>query len=114
LYLSFYINLRGKVSIYINHRKHDELDNLDENVEASPEDITDQHYSEILNLPGRNEKRSKKIREKLGNYVTSLGAGEGFGEIALVSDDTRTASIIADEETDLMVVNKILYARYLS
>jgi len=57
--------------------------------------------------------RSKKIRERLGNFVTSLGAGEGFGEIALVSEDTRTASIIADEETDLMVVNKALYARCL-
>ena len=42
-----------------------------------------------------------------------MGAGEGFGEIALVSEDTRTASIIADEITDLMVVNKALYARCL-
>lgn len=45
--------------------------------------------------------------------MTSLGAGEGFGEIALVSDDFRSASIIADETTDLMVVNKALYARCL-
>ena len=87
------------------------MDNLDENVDTNIEDVTNQHYTEILNLPGKNEKRGKKIRERLGNYVTSLGAGEGFGEIALVSDDTRTASIIADEETDLMIVNKILYAR---
>jgi hypothetical protein len=86
---------------------------LDENVDTNIEDVTNQHYTEILNLPGKNEKRGKKIRERLGNYVTSLGAGEGFGEIALVSDDTRTASIIADEETDLMVVNRVLYARYL-
>ncbi len=86
---------------------------MDENVDTNIEDVTNQHYTEILNLPGKNEKRGKKIRERLGNYVTSLGAGEGFGEIALVSDDTRTASIIADEETDLMVVNRVLYARYL-
>jgi hypothetical protein len=40
-----------------------------------------------------------------------LGAGEGFGEYALISSDSRSASIIADEITDLMVVNKQLYAR---
>lgn len=55
--------------------------------------------------------KSRKLREKLGNYVTSLGPGEGFGEVALVRDDLRTASIIADEKTDLMVVNKTLYSR---
>lgn len=60
-----------------------------------------------------NAEKSRKIREKLGNYVTSLGAGEGFGEIALVSEENRTASIIADEATDLMVVNRNLYARCL-
>lgn len=39
------------------------------------------------------------------------GPGEGFGEVALVRDELRTASIIADEKTDLMVVNKSLYSR---
>ena len=48
-----------------------------------------------------------------GNYVTSLGIGEGFGEVALVSEDTRSASIIADEVTDLILVNKTLYSRCL-
>jgi len=42
-----------------------------------------------------------------------LAAGEGFGEVALVSDADRTASIIADETTDLMIVNKALYKRCL-
>jgi hypothetical protein len=40
-----------------------------------------------------------------------IETGEGFGEYALVSDDLRSASIISDEATDLMVVNKALYSR---
>ncbi|RNA18663.1 cAMP-dependent kinase regulatory subunit [Brachionus plicatilis] len=108
----FYINLRGKVSIYINHQKHDENDRIDWQDSFNADDsvlndsFTDSSFAE-------SAEKSRKIREKLGSYVTSLGAGEGFGEIALVSEENRTASIIADETTDLMVVNKALYARCL-
>lgn len=87
-------------------------DDVNENNESLRES---NEFSDVNQSPNRNsanfQNKNKKFREKLGNYVTSLGAGEGFGEIALVSDDTRTASIIADETTDLMVVNKTLYAR---
>jgi len=31
----FYINLRGRVSIYLNHKKHDDSDNLDNDLNAS-------------------------------------------------------------------------------
>ena len=38
--------------------------------------------------------------------------GRAFGELALLSEDCiRTASIIADEATDLIIVNKDLYVR---
>ena len=101
---AFYINLRGKVSVYINHKKHDENDNVDDEQQHEG-DAIDEHD------PTLDALRAKRLREKLGNFVLSLGAGEGFGEFALVRDEARTASIIADEMTDLMVVNKKLYDR---
>lgn len=45
-------------------------------------------------------------------YVTA--AGRSFGELALINADcVRNASIIADEITDLIVVNRDLYNRSL-
>ena len=117
--VSFYINLRGKVSIYLNQKKHEEfetIEDLNSSANSTEPDTSNLNDSEGLmdlssTLPP--EERTKRLRAQLGNYITSLGAGEGFGEIALVSEDRRTASIIADETTDLMVVNKALYARCL-
>ncbi|RUS80429.1 hypothetical protein EGW08_011798, partial [Elysia chlorotica] len=43
--------------------------------------------------------------------VTHLGTGAPFGEVALMSDSVRTASIIAEESTDLLVVDRKLYNR---
>jgi hypothetical protein len=94
------------VSIYINHKIHDETDTIDDNSTAQ-KPPGENEYAEVSSA----DQKSKKLREKLGNYVLSLGAGEGFGEVALVSNDTRSASIIADEVTHLMVVNKALYTR---
>jgi len=38
--------------------------------------------------------------------------GEAFGEVALLTDNgTRSASIVADEPTDLIVIDRALYAR---
>jgi len=38
--------------------------------------------------------------------------GVAFGEMALLTDDgTRTASVIADESTDLIVIDRALYER---
>lgn len=49
----------------------------------------------------------------LNNSITVLffsAAGKSFGEIALISEDSvRNASIIADEETDLLVINRELF-----
>ena len=47
------------------------------------------------------------------NYF-ALDAGKSFGELALISKECiRNASIIADERTDLLVVNRVLYNRSL-
>lgn len=44
--------------------------------------------------------------------ILSPGPGATFGEVALMSDDCiRTASIIVDELTDLIVVDRDLYNR---
>lgn len=82
LLFSFYIILRGKVSIYLNHKKHDENDNIDN------EPITNDEISGVFNersinsfnddslnssLWSSTSSKSKRLREKLGNYVTSLG-----------------------------------------
>lgn len=47
-------------------------------------------------------------------YFSNLpkGPGEPFGDVALLSEDCiRTASVISDEVTDLLVVDRSLYNR---
>ena len=56
------------MSIYINHKKHDEFDENDEETESK---VFSENETNQLSSPSLN--KSKKIREKLGNYVTSLG-----------------------------------------
>ena len=47
--------------------------------------------------------------------ITFSGSGIPFGEVALMSDDCiRTASIIAEEKTFLLVVDRTLYDRCVS
>lgn len=42
----------------------------------------------------------------------SVGEGNTVGEIALIKEDcVRTASVVVDEDTDLMVVDRTLYNR---
>ena len=41
--------------------------------------------------------------------------GQTFGELTLIhSDCVRTASIVADERTDLVVISRDLYNRFVS
>ena len=54
---------------------------------------------------------------RLGRYIEPRiinisEAGQGFGEIALMTTNAeRNASIIADEETDLLIINRDLFNR---
>ena len=46
--------------------------------------------------------------------INILEAGKSFGELALISKECiRNASIITEETTDLLVVNRVLYNRSL-
>ena len=40
--------------------------------------------------------------EQRGQAIGRVGAGEFFGELALIEDEPRTASVIADEETETL------------
>ena len=72
----FYINLRGKVSIYINHKKHDENDTIDDVPSSkATADETGDHT---------DSSKSKKLRERLGNFVTSLGGSLNSGDGSLI------------------------------
>ena len=45
-------------------------------------------------------------------YIKYTEPGEAFGEVALLTDDgTRSASIITDQPTDLIVIDRALYSR---
>lgn len=90
----FYVVLSGAVSIYIHNQ-----DKGDEEEKQELESIV-------------QYKDGKLDRAKLGNYVTLLGAGTSFGEVALIDETcVRTASIVADDTTDLVIVDKALYTR---
>lgn len=70
--------MHGKVSIYINDKKHDESDALDEfDHKGSKNDLSnnnDEATNELIEaLTLSNESKSKRLREKLGSYVISLG-----------------------------------------
>lgn len=42
----------------------------------------------------------------------SIEEGKSFGEVALMSEDSvRNATVIADEETDLLVISRELFNR---
>ena len=67
---------------------------------------------------GRKESNQTKRVFSLPDEIDILfivtAAGKSFGELALINADcVRNASIIADEVTDLLIVNRELYSRSL-
>ena len=46
--------------------------------------------------------------------IATLGAGEFFGEMSLLTGEPRTASIIAEDETEVVVVSKEAFAPVLT
>lgn len=90
----FYVILSGQISIYIHNQ-----DRGDE-----------EEKQELLNIV--QYKDGLLDRSKLGNFVTTLGEGNTVGEVALIDETcVRTASIVADSKTDLVIVDKPLYNR---
>ncbi len=41
--------------------------------------------------------------------ISKLESGEGFGELALINDNLRAATIITNEYTDLIVINREIF-----
>lgn len=49
--------------------------------------------------------------ERVMRKITELASGDSFGELALLHDNPRSASIIANEPTQCMVVTREVYQR---
>jgi hypothetical protein len=84
----FYINLRGKVSVYINYKKYEDSDKADDNGDEDAKNFFQANTSDAPKIEDKvatssqaalgqtdvvtSEKEAKKIRDRLGNYVTTL------------------------------------------
>ncbi|XP_055900490.1 uncharacterized protein LOC106079331 isoform X3 [Biomphalaria glabrata] len=100
----FYIILSGSVSIFINTT------------------LTEEEYPAIKDaqlaeeaLVEKEAKLGRPLdRNKYGIYIGKIDNGKSFGELALINADcVRNATIIADEPTDLLSVDRDLYNRSL-
>ncbi|CAG2187280.1 unnamed protein product [Mytilus edulis] len=91
-----YVILKGRVSIYVVQDKENDQE-------------IRQHVEKVL----AKAKLDKLLdRTQLGQHVWTSNEGQAFGEVALIKEDcVRTASVVTDEDTDLMVVDRALYNR---
>ena len=49
---------------------------------------------------------SDRLAQKFGAVVATLSAGDAFGEIAVQTGETRTASIVAADAVGLLILQK--------
>ncbi|KAH3887827.1 hypothetical protein DPMN_011849 [Dreissena polymorpha] len=104
----FYSILNGSVAIHIQTNMPEEGIPYDLGAQDADADSTES----VIDTSGQNGKELD--RSIFGNFVGTIPAGRSFGELALINADcVRNASIIADETTDLIVVNRDLYNRSL-
>ncbi|TGZ74530.1 hypothetical protein CRM22_000879 [Opisthorchis felineus] len=90
----FFIILSGKVSIYVQTDEPQLSEEPTDAAKAKPDKVED--------------------RSKLGQFVGHLERGGCFGEVALLDKESlRTATVIADCETELIVIDRTLYNRSL-
>ena len=90
---SFYVILKGAVSIYA--RKEDDHH-------------TDYHHHHDMGAVRGAQERVAYFGNELGN----LKSGKSFGEMVLMSDKKdRNATVIADEMTELIVIDEELFKR---
>ncbi|PVD25615.1 hypothetical protein C0Q70_13274 [Pomacea canaliculata] len=109
----FYIIISGRTSVYIDVTKSDD-DPFEERGYQRPKLLVKSAQSDAaLEHAGKGAKRNKtSSRDVLGKFISHLETGKTFGEIALLSTDAiRNATVVADEDTDLLVINRILFNR---
>ncbi|XP_071961078.1 uncharacterized protein [Antedon mediterranea] len=86
-------------------------DDVTLSTESSSDSDSESAFGSINNFKPNSEKLDRK---QFGVHIRELGAGKSFGELALVqADNVRSASILSDLSTDLIVVNRDLYNRCL-
>lgn len=44
-----------------------------------------------------------------GQYIRTIGPGGGFGELALLHDVPRTATIVADDDTETLAIDRVAF-----
>ncbi|XP_063399051.1 uncharacterized protein LOC134683669 [Mytilus trossulus] len=104
----FFIILNGSVAIFIGSSITKE-DGRQEGALEEPESLTKD--TGITDLQ-EDFKEMKFDRSNFGKYVGKIESGKSFGELALLNTDcVRNASIIAEEATDLIVINRELFNR---
>ncbi|OWF42181.1 uncharacterized protein LOC110461434 [Mizuhopecten yessoensis] len=112
---SFYIMLTGKTSVYITPIKVD-----DEQQSATPDmqkkgkddEKTDDNDDSSQEEEENTDEKKPLDRSKFGKFIMHYEGSNSFGEVALMSEDSvRNATIIADEETDLLVISRELFNR---
>ena len=129
----FYILLSGTVSIYkpspknVNMTLHDYVDylvkirDLEKNL-IKFERV--QNYNSSIDrvkllvinyntskLPYSNKKIPVVIEEE--RFILKLGPGTSFGEMALIKNETRNANIIANENCELVSIDKVDYRKII-
>ena len=129
----FYILLSGTVSIYkpspknVNMTLHDYVDylvkirDLEKNL-IKFERV--QNYNSSIDrvkllvinynsskIPYSNKKIPVVIEEE--RFILKLGPGTSFGEMALIKNETRNANIIANENCELVSIDKVDYRKII-
>ncbi|CAF3383316.1 unnamed protein product [Rotaria sp. Silwood1] len=99
---TFYIILQGSVNIY-------RLD--DDNPQPTLIDIDT--ITEFAQLDADPDKREELIVQAFGNYIVTLVGGFDFGERALITNESRSATVMTTIPTDLLVVDREVFSRTL-
>lgn len=91
----------------LNQRQLGEIEKLAEDVKVEPGKVLVREgqlgHEFFLVVDGR-------VRvEQEGNVIGHLGAGEYFGEMALLEGHTRTASVVAESDTSLLIIHSTAF-----
>nr|KAG5702119.1 hypothetical protein BaRGS_010385 [Batillaria attramentaria] len=121
----FYVIMTGKASVYIDTDKSDgdgdtQTDDSSKSRKAKPAAKTQRGPKENKKEGevglADDDAEAKTVepldRAVFGKFIMYYEAGKSFGEIALMSEDAkRNATIIADTDTDLLIIDRALFNR---